>query len=67
MAEGVPDHLQVTQEAALDRTAAAAEENPDRDRLTAAAETDSRGFSEDGATVCLSYSITVRAHKSLYN
>lgn len=27
-AEGVPDHLQVTQEAAVDRTAAADEENP---------------------------------------
>lgn len=42
MAEGVPDQQQVTQEAAEERTAAAAEEGPDRDQLTAAAETDSR-------------------------
>lgn len=37
MAEGVLDDMQVTQEAAVDGRAAAAEENPDRDRRTAAA------------------------------
>lgn len=37
-----------------------------RDRLTAAAETECRGFTEDATTACLSYAVTVRAHKSTH-
>ncbi len=64
MSEGVSDHVQVSQEAAVSRAAAAAEET-----LT---EIESQllqkhSLQDSAKTVCRSCSITMRAHESLYN